>query len=552
MRFFFPVLIVGFLFITPSCGNRKAISVLSQAEETLERNPSLALAMLRDSDSAIFSTKRLRADYSLLFVRALKLNGIDTDDVSIIMPAVNYYERNNPRIKRAESLLALGQIQMNKGDNIAALVTLTKAQRLSEKIDDSDFQKELAFTLGDVYTQNYLFEEAIPHYEHSLDYARQYGDTIQMLISSYSLARTLNTLKRFSQADSIFTPLLKYHRKLNPQVFSKIMADYGLVTVAYKKDYVLGQIYYNFAFDHSNSNELLDHLGTYAYAMERTGMTKKADSLLNAIQECGQDSLYSSLIWKSKVLAHRENYQQAYSMLETAAEIHSNDVNKLLGQSALKARSDYYEQALLLSRKENQWIRQFILLLFAMTTIVLYLIILATRKKQKEAKAREESLIETANGLTRQLDDLHDERESLQLQYAKIHQIHLKEYGSLLKTTLGTNQTNIEAKQTILYEKAKKTMDAIVDDKEMDSAFEERLNLCFDNVMLHLREEIPNHTPEYYRFAGFVFAGFDNETLMAITNTQSLDSIYAKKRRLRQDIARSEAEHKDLFARLVH
>ncbi len=545
MRYFLPVLIVGFLISATSCGNRKAESILSQAEETLGRNPSLALELLRDSDSTIFSTKQLRADYSLLYARALRLNGIDTDDVSIIMPAVDYYKKNNPSIKRVRSLLALGQIQMNKGDNIAALVSLIKAQQLSEKIDDPDFQAELALSLGDVYSQNFLFEEAIPYYERSRDYTRNSGDTVRMLISSYSLARALNDLGRFSQADSLFTPLLRYHQKMNPQVFSRIMADYGLVTVAHKKDYILGQIYYNYAFTHSDQTGHFDHLGPYAYAMERTGMTRKADSLLNVIREYGLDSLYSSLVWKSRLVAHRGDYQQAYALLETATEMQSNDEKRHLGQSALNARADSYEQALLLSRRENRWIRLIVLLMLCIAATVLFFVLSAARKRQ-------ESLIETARGLTCQLDDLQEERESLQRQFARIHQTHLKEYGSLLKTTLGTNQTNIEAKRIILYEKARRTMDAIVDDKDKESAFEEKLNRCFDNVMMHLKKELPNHTPEYYRFAGFVFAGFDNETLMAITKTQSLDSIYAKKKRLRQDIARSKAEHKGLFARLVN
>lgn len=447
--------------------------------------------------------------------------------------------------RKAESVLAQGQIQMNRGDHIDALVTMIKAQQLAGTIDDPDFQAELAQSLGDVYTHNFLYEEAIPYYEQSLDYARTTGDTARMLMSSYSLARTLNNLGRFHQADSLFAPLLKYHRVMDPQVFSRIMADYALVTVSHKKDYVLGQIYYNYAFSHSGQAELFDHLGPYAYAMERTGMTGKADSLLNLIREYGRDSLYSSLVWESKLLAYRKDYQQAYSLLETASEMQSNDEKRLLGQSALKARADSYEQALLLSKRENRWICLVVLLVLGIVAAVFSFVLSAARKRQ-------ESLIETASGLTRQLDDLQEERESLQRQFARIHQIHLKEYGSLLKTTLGTDQTNIEAKRIILYDKARKTMDAIVDDRDKESAFEERLNMCFDNVMLHLKKEIPNHTPEYYRFAGFVFAGFDNETLMAITKTQSLDSIYAKKKRLRQDIARSKAEHKDLFARLVH
>ena len=69
--------------------------------------------------------------------------------------------------------------------------------------------------------------------------------------------------------------------------------------------------------------------------------------------------------------------------------------------------------------------------------------------------------------------------------------------------------------------------------------------------MEHLRKELPEHKEDYYRFAGYVFAGFDRDLLMALTGTSSRQSVYARKKRLRQDIVESEVPHKDQFLRLL-
>ena len=69
--------------------------------------------------------------------------------------------------------------------------------------------------------------------------------------------------------------------------------------------------------------------------------------------------------------------------------------------------------------------------------------------------------------------------------------------------------------------------------------------------MEHLRKELPGHGPDYYRFASFVFAGFDKDLLMALTGTRSRDSVYSRKKRLRQDITASDAPHKEQFLQLL-
>ena len=69
--------------------------------------------------------------------------------------------------------------------------------------------------------------------------------------------------------------------------------------------------------------------------------------------------------------------------------------------------------------------------------------------------------------------------------------------------------------------------------------------------MRHLREDFPDREEVFYRFAGYVFAGFDTDLLMILMDTPSRDAIYSRKKRFRQEVLRSDAPHKEQFILLL-
>lgn len=535
-----------------SCTNHKAEIVLSQAATMLETQPETTASWLTSLDSSLFKSRRLRAEQSLLYLEALEKMGKDTNDLLVIAPAVQYYGHRKPFSKQARSWYYQGKVLTNAEAYPEALISLMRAREAATKTKDAKLLSQIAQATGDIYGKSFLYEDAMRQYQSAYSLAEGTNNAFQINTIRYAMARTFNNLKQYQQADSLFHILFNEGSpKMDPLTYTRFLADYALLKVNYTNDYPMAELLYGLALSRRRSFDSYNHWGAFAYTKARNGKTEQQKVLFKQLEQSGKDENYSVMVWKARTYALQSAYQEAFELLDRSIDKQADRAREVLRQSAIRAQRDFFEEEFRHSQKENNLIRLIIVLSVILLMVTSYIIYSKIHKKNEELRIHEMNILEAASSLSDQLGELQQERLLLKEQYIRIHQNQLKEFGSLLKTTLGVNETNIGAKQAMLYEKARKTMDMIVNDKKGNSVFEDQINSCFDNALTNLRVEIPNHTEEYYRFAGFVFAGFDNETLMAITGTKSLDSIYAKKKRLRQDIFRSNTEHRDQLLLLV-
>ena len=74
-----------------SCASRQTAATLNDVETYIQQRPDSALATIRAIDTTTLTTRSLRAHYALLHAMALDKNWIDTTDVNVVMPAVEYY-----------------------------------------------------------------------------------------------------------------------------------------------------------------------------------------------------------------------------------------------------------------------------------------------------------------------------------------------------------------------------------------------------------------------------------------------------------------------------
>lgn len=97
-----------------SCENKNTTAALADISTYIESFPDSALAAIRAVDTTTIHTRKQRAEYSLLNAMALDKSYIDTNDIRIILPAINYY-RNKNRTKYILSRFYLGRIYYNAG-----------------------------------------------------------------------------------------------------------------------------------------------------------------------------------------------------------------------------------------------------------------------------------------------------------------------------------------------------------------------------------------------------------------------------------------------------
>lgn len=158
------------LLCAMGCGNHTAVKgVLDSAEAIMNERPDSALVLLENIDSAAVRGRATAARYSLLRSMALDKNVIDTADISIILPAVRYYERRGDDLSKARTFFYYGRVLQNGGDNEAALEAVSKAELYADRTDDLYLQGLIADCKGRIYESSDELDEALQHYVQAAD-----------------------------------------------------------------------------------------------------------------------------------------------------------------------------------------------------------------------------------------------------------------------------------------------------------------------------------------------------------------------------------------------
>lgn len=123
-------LLTSFLF---SCSDIGMSGRLEEIESLMPSRPDSALTVIRTIDTTRLRGASQKARYSLLLSMALAKNDIDTSDVSISAPAVEFYSRHGSRHDRMKAVFYRGQQQYNGSRYYAAAVSYLKALRYNSK-----------------------------------------------------------------------------------------------------------------------------------------------------------------------------------------------------------------------------------------------------------------------------------------------------------------------------------------------------------------------------------------------------------------------------------
>ncbi|MBO5194183.1 MAG: hypothetical protein J6B62_04740 [Bacteroidales bacterium] len=117
------LVIMAAILAVCSCGKREMTKqCLANVGSYISEKPDSALAVLESIDRASIRGQRMKAEYSLLYAMALDKNYIDTTDVSVVMPAVKYFDTHGPEDKAMKAWFYLGREQENGGEYEDAII----------------------------------------------------------------------------------------------------------------------------------------------------------------------------------------------------------------------------------------------------------------------------------------------------------------------------------------------------------------------------------------------------------------------------------------------
>ena len=144
--------------------SRDTARVLDEAEGYMQPHPDSALATIRAIDTTTLTTRSLRAHYALLHAIALDKNWIDTTDVGVVMPAVDYYAKHGTADEKMKAYYYLGRIQYNGHDPNSAIISYTQAEIASGESQDEGFKGLLAMSMSDIYKSAHYADKELEYF----------------------------------------------------------------------------------------------------------------------------------------------------------------------------------------------------------------------------------------------------------------------------------------------------------------------------------------------------------------------------------------------------
>lgn len=539
-----------------SCASRRTAATLNELETYIQQRPDSALAAIRAIDTTTLTTRSLRAHYALLHAMALDKNWIDTTDVGVVMPAVEFYGRRMPVSRRAKPFYYLGRIQFNGGNYSDAIVSFTHAEEYAEKLKDDRFKSLIFQAMGDTYGMTYLPREALACTDSSIKYCLSAGDTSLAFASLHRKAQILNNLKRYSEADSLLSVLLDDTRHVLPVLIPEILADKALVSIQLPSGCDSSVVLFEQVLSDYGRLPGVNYWCAYAYSLSATGKSAKANQIFKQLEKAGLDNTYSYKTWKGKADIKNGDYQLAAILLNESADKQSEKVMETLRQSAVKAQRDYY--AVEKSKAESS--RRFILIISILSGLILlvsmgaaYLLLKRKheqdREKSLELEQENASLQEAVTALSDKVAEMNVQQAQLQREYTMHLQSSFREWGQLYKAYYHPGKNDIlDIRENVYYE-ATNAISRLSGDKEGQMLLERRLNELFDDVMVHYRADFPDEAESDYHFVSFVFAGFDASILKAAFQIPSIPATYARKSRLKESIQNSSSRNKEQYLR---
>ena len=523
--------------ILVSC-NSDTYSRLQEIESYMENEPKRALEELRQMNAEEIKGARNIAKHALLHSMALDKNYIDLKTDSIIAPAVKYYSKKGSADDRLLMHYYMGRIYANAGNWDKAAIEYSKGEELVGKAKNKLAVGRLYNSFVIVYNQINNARKEIEYAQKAYDLFDSLGNVRLLNITKGLLAMGYANAREFVKADSLYKESIPMLEKDSVAVvlFLENYARLKVLSPQMDPEGAIGLI--GRICNEYNQTLTADMYCVYAYALQLTGKINECDSVIGQLKKLGISELN---YWQYLIYKHRGKNEVALEYLENSSRRYERRMNSLLSNTTDNALKDYYSLEAEKSKMEMKMKVMILVLIILSVVIVLSAIVIklmhSNRKRQREMKVYL-NMYENASKL------VLDYENRLGKQIAQTYKNQFSTIGDLCLTYL-TKQDKKNVKDHI-YRKVEKLIANISSDEKMHLQLEKQLNADLDNIIVHLREDLPKLTNNDMRFICYCIVGFD-ATLISVIFNLSIENVYTKKSRLKAKINALNSPYKEQY-----
>lgn len=536
-----------------SCGNGAVSAQLDDIESYIQERPDSALAAIVAIDTNSLNTRALAAKYSLLLTMALDKNYIDTTDLSIIAPAVNYYRRHGSADEKLKALYYQGRVHFNAGDYNKAIVSFSEALPLVEITTDKKYDGMLYSAIAAAYNLNFAIDECIEFSKKAYESFSVAGEKDLANWALYSQAQDYSNMRKYALADSLYKALLSVD-DLNVSLRGNIESSYAFMITnrGIRQELPVADSLFRSAIEHSGSLNNDANWGAYAYALSMNGRFEEAESILRSLHAVNSPR-YD--YWAGRVAEQKGDYKNAGTHLFSTLTKLDSTVNNALRQSTIKSQRDFFESQSQKAESKVKEQRLVLVIIGIMAVILTSLIYLFFKRRSRIAEAKKTELLEMKDRAIEQLRETNrafeTERIQLRKEYARLFKTQFKYFAEIGEAvTLANSYIDKSNSYKSVYDKASRMVDSITSDKTGQNRFEKTINESMFDVMEKFHQDFPDLGDNDYRFVSYVFAGFDAYLISVLLKYNSIPMVYEKKYRLKKMIAEKDSPNKQDYLAL--
>ena len=545
------------LIILTSCiANHQTGELLNDVEPYIQERPDGALNVLRTVSPKSLRTKALKAQYSLLYATALDKNYIDTTDLSVIIPAVEYYAKHGTPSQKMKAFFYQGCIYYNRGEDERAMQNYLRALEDTAKIEDNRYKELVNSAISNLYSKNYHDEQELQYTLDALRYGKMAGDSVGIWAITGHLASCYANMLREEEAEIAYQDFFA-------------MPVYDTLTVArrglrYAKDLLRKR-----EPEPERSIEIVERIANavpeamtveaysiYAYAYQLIGNDAMANAILEQL-EALDDGTGTLQVWRYLIYEKQGRYKEAFEDFVHCASLQDSLVISALQESITQSHRDYLREETEVLKKENKIAQQRLIIIVILSILLIGSAVLIYFRKKETLNRKMEYLSRLYSDSQRMLELQSDQTASanekladyqaalmeLRKQFTSLYKAQYKVLNDLCTAYFSPSKKDTKEK---LYTEAIRQLDIIINDRTNQDRFVAQVNDSLDGMIDKLRKDFPDHKEQAFHFLAFIIAGFDAATISHLTG-YSVGTVYTKKNKLKKEIANLDSPYRDFY-----
>lgn len=555
---------IGVLFsligIMSSCERSSTSILLNDVESYIQERPDSALAVIRGIDTLELRTNDDKAKYSLLHAMALDKNYIDTTNLVIIHPAIEYYSKHGSSNQKMKAFFYQGCLYANRGEDEQAMYNYLIALEDSSKVIDNYYKELINSAISVIFSKNHNEEQELQYALDALKYGRMAGDSVGVWYITGHIASCYGNMQRYEDADNTYQSFFAM------PIYDSL--SFIRRRISYAKDIIRKQEpepEKSIDILNSIANDNPEAMSTeayciYAYALQLTGQESLADDILRQL-ESFKDNQAMIKLWRYRILREQGRYKEAIDDLEQSILVQDSIVLSSLNQSLIRSQRDYLKAKTDVLKKENDLEKQrrYLIIIVSFVLFVVLVLLYLNRRASFNKRIDELSslhlesqrMLDLQNAKTTQISAQLAEKDAalfdLRRQYASMYKAQYKTLNDLCAAYLSPIKKD---RKEVLYDEAMRQLDIIINDKDSQDRFMSLVNNSLDNIMDKLRTDLPNHKELDFHFLMYIIVGFDATTISNLTG-YSVGTVYTKKNRLKGTISSLSSPYKDFYLQFI-